>query len=158
MDKKKSKRITTIIKEISNADIAAFIINEVEDTLQYLNIYKLNNIVKNIEMMKKFLNDLDNRNTEMYRDNDNVSKLSEKNTTSPDKYVSNKGWSTLSKKEKKSFINIANEDKAQKSTIIKGLFLLSICDFAQGNLCRLENKYHYNIDTPYITIKKKQHK
>ena len=146
-------RQRSIIKAIKGTKIAPFIVNEVKDTLKHLNDFKLDNILTNLPVLKKFLKDLDNRNSQMYKTNPKRGKTSEKNITPHDLYISDTGWTSLTKKERNAYTKISTNEKAQKSTIIKGLFLLSLCDFAQGTLCRLENKYYYKVDGAYITSK-----
>lgn len=54
MDKEQLK--TIIIDSLKNKDIMWFIISEVEDSLDYLNKYKLKNIVDNLDA---FIDDLE---------------------------------------------------------------------------------------------------
>lgn len=48
-----------IIKKLKEKDILPFILNEIEDSLDYMNKYKLQNILKSIDQLSKHLETLD---------------------------------------------------------------------------------------------------
>ena len=52
-----------IMSEISNLDIAGYILQEVRDFLKYVNHYKLANIYENMEDFKDYLLMLDKQNS-----------------------------------------------------------------------------------------------
>lgn len=47
-----------IMKKLEEYDILPFILDEIEDSLDYMNKYKLQNIIKNIESLAKKLENL----------------------------------------------------------------------------------------------------
>ena len=153
-----------ILDHIHQQGVARFLITEIEDVFEYFNPYKLKNMLNNITMFTTFVNELDQQNTNLYKklidenseninsekqNNNKLSKLDIKEV-SFDKYISIKWRNDLSLKQKKYFSKMSKQEKSTVCTTIRGLFVLTISDFAQGSYCRLENKYHHRIEPSFL--------
>lgn len=57
-----------ILENINSLDIAWYLKEEIEKSLQYFHYYKLNNILKNIEVLDDYLSFLDQKNTKQIDD------------------------------------------------------------------------------------------
>lgn len=57
-----------ILENINSLDIAWYLKEEIEKSLQYFHYYKLNNILKNIEVLDDYLSFLDQKNTKQIAD------------------------------------------------------------------------------------------
>lgn len=57
-----------ILENINSLDIAWYLKEEIEKSLQYFHYYKLNNILKNIEVLDDYLSFLDQKNTKQIYD------------------------------------------------------------------------------------------
>ena len=57
-----------ILENINSLDIAWYLKEEIEKSLQYFHYYKLNNILKNIEFLDDYLSFLDQKNTKQIVD------------------------------------------------------------------------------------------
>lgn len=57
-----------ILENINSLDIAWYLKEEIEKSLQYFHYYKLNNILKNIEVLDDYLSFLDHKNTKQIND------------------------------------------------------------------------------------------
>lgn len=57
-----------ILENINSLDIAWYLKEEIEKSLQYFHYYKLNNILKNIEVLDDYLSFLDQKNTKQIND------------------------------------------------------------------------------------------
>lgn len=57
-----------ILENINSLDIAWYLKEEIEKSLDYFHYYKLNNILKNIEVLDDYLSFLDQKNTKQIDD------------------------------------------------------------------------------------------
>lgn len=57
-----------ILENINSLDIAWYLKEEIEKSLEYFHYYKLNNILKNIEFLDDYLSFLDQKNTKQIDD------------------------------------------------------------------------------------------
>jgi len=57
-----------ILENINSLDIAWYLKEEIEKSLEYFHYYKLNNILKNIEFLDDYLSFLDQKNTKQIAD------------------------------------------------------------------------------------------
>ena len=57
-----------ILENINSLDIAWYLKEEIEKSLDYFQYYKLNNILKNIEVLDDYLSFLDQKNTKQIDD------------------------------------------------------------------------------------------
>ncbi len=141
---------TQILQAIDNLYVADFIVDEIKDIFKHLNIYRLENIIANSELFTDYVKEIDAINTSMYTKNpvQQKRKRATQRKLNDDLayYISTSGRKRLSINEQKKFQKISTEELVQKSTLIKGRFLLSLSDFAQWSMCRLQNKYLYNTD------------
>lgn len=140
-----------ILKEINSKAIAPFIVQEIDTTLDFFNTFRLENILDNIVIFTKFIENLDQHNTNLYIIHNSQTVIEKQDNTDRKEswYISTTGWDQLSLLDKQKFNTSCNEEKNQKTILIKWWLLLSICDFAQWGDCRIQNKYEYKVDSEY---------
>lgn len=126
-----------IMSEISNLDIAGYILQEVRDFLKYVNHYKLANIYENMEDFKDYLLMLDKQNSNQISQLELKESAVEDSIQSEDNYfLSNFGTKTLGKK---SLVLISKNDHNLNNIMqwIKGYLILTVDEFCNASQTRM---------------------
>ncbi len=126
-----------IMSEISNLDIAGYILQEVRDFLKYVNHYKLANIYENMEDFKDYLLMLDKQNSNQISQLELKETAVEDSIQSEDNYfLSNFGTKTLGKK---SLVLISKNDHNLNNIMqwIKGYLILTVDEFCNASQTRM---------------------
>lgn len=126
-----------IMSEISNLDIAGYILQEVKDFLKYVNHYKLANIYENMEDFKDYLLMLDKQNSNQISQLELKESAVEDSIQSEDNYfLSNFGTKTLGKK---SLVLISKNDHNLNNIMqwIKGYLILTVDEFCNASQTRM---------------------
>lgn len=138
-----------LISSIDTIDIPGFLREEAAELIQKLNPHKIENIHTYQDLFTDFLLELDAHHSSMYMKNTSTTQQRGK-VFLPKHYnyyyISPQWRKSLNREEKTQWLQTSTEEKSQKATIIRGIFLLSLCDFSQWSSCRLRNKYYYKIE------------
>ena len=127
-----------ILENINSLDIAWYLKEEIEKSLEYFHYYKLNNILKNIEVLDDYLSFLDQKNTNQI-DNLYCESIEDIDIWAHDLkyYVSNKWLDIVWEQKLKHTIVENNYSFMSIMQWIKGFLLLTIDEFCNATPVRL---------------------
>jgi len=127
-----------ILENINSLDIAWYLKEEIEKSLEYFHYYKLNNILKNIEVLDDYLSFLDQKNTKQIADlycesNEDIDIWAHDLKY----YVSTKWLEIIWEQQLKHKILECNYNFMSIMQWIKGFLLLTIDEFCNATPVRL---------------------
>ena len=127
-----------ILENINSLDIAWYLKEEIEKSLEYFHYYKLNNILKNIEVLDDYLSFLDQKNTKQIADlycesNEDIDIWAHDLKY----YVSTKWLEIIGEQQLKHKILECNYNFISIMQWIKGFLLLTIDEFCNATPVRL---------------------
>lgn len=127
-----------ILENINALDIAWYLKEEIEKSLEYFHYYKLNNILKNIEVLDDYLSFLDQKNTNQI-DNLYCESIEDIDIWAHDLkyYVSNKWLDMVWEQKLKHIIVENNYSFMSIMQWIKWFLLLTIDEFCNATPVRL---------------------
>lgn len=127
-----------ILENINSLDIAWYLKEEIEKSLEYFHYYKLNNILKNIEVLDDYLSFLDQKNTKQI-DNLYCELIEDIDIWAHDLkyYVSNKWLDMVWEQKLKHTIVENNYSFMSIMQWIKWFLLLTIDEFCNATPVRL---------------------
>ena len=127
-----------ILENINALDIAWYLKEEIEKSLEYFHYYKLNNILKNIEVLDDYLSFLDQKNTNQI-DNLYCESIEDIDIWAHDLkyYVSNKWLDIIWEQKLKHTIVENNYSFMSIMQWIKWFLLLTIDEFCNATPVRL---------------------
>jgi len=127
-----------ILENINSLDIAWYLKEEIEKSLEYFHYYKLNNILKNIEVLDDYLSFLDQKNTNQI-DNLYCESIEDIDIWAHDLkyYVSNKWLDIVWEQKLKHTIVENNYSFMSIMQWIKWFLLLTIDEFCNATPVRL---------------------
>lgn len=126
-----------IMSEISNLDIAGYILQEVRDFLKYVNHYKLANIYENMEDFKDYLLMLDKQNSNQISQLELKESAVEDSIQSEDNYfLSNLGTKKLGHN---TIVLISKNDHNLNNIMqwIKWYLILTVDEFCNASQTRM---------------------
>ena len=127
-----------ILENVNSLDIAWYLKEEIEKSLEYFHYYKLNNILKNIEFLDDYLSFLDQKNTKQINDlyceiNEDIDIWAHDLKY----YISNKWLEAVWAQQLKHKIVECNYSFMSIMQWIKGFLLLTIDEFCNATPVRL---------------------
>lgn len=136
MNTKKDFLIEDIMSEITNLDIASYIVQEVRDFLKYINHYKLANIYENMEDFKDYLLMLDRQNSNQISQLEiRGSEVEDSINTDLNYYLSKSGMKNLNNNA--SFLSKNDYNLNNIMQGIKWYLILTVDEFCNASQTRM---------------------